>query len=249
MTKKVLIIGNSHIASLKNGWDLLKQQKRETSELLFLGARRDRVSKLEITNGCLYSHNDEVSKSFEYTFGNKQVDLNVLKPSAILFYGMDMHIPIEFFYKSASGLFSKAVQNIAFSDMVNTAWSFKVIQRVRAHFSGSIYVAMPFRASPTPQANEVSSALEKNNADFIKTVAYANRCFYRRLGIEYIPQPFETFDVETFRSHFSFSQGSTRLAVGFDNDDEQHPETDLNHMNAEFGAIFLRKMIDTINGV
>lgn len=249
MSKRILVIGNSHIASLKNGWELLKQQECQTSDLFFLGARRDRVSNLEITDGCLHSNNDEVSKSFEYTFGNKQVDLKALKPNAILFYGMDMHFPATFFHKGALGQFSKAVQNVAFNDMVNTDWSFKVVQRVRTQFSGSIYVAMPFRASPTGQSNELNADLDKRKADFIKTVAYANRCFYQHLGIEYIPQPFETFDLETLRSHFPFSQGSTRLAVGFDNDDEQHPKTDLNHMNAEFGAIFLRNMINKIKVV
>lgn len=246
MTFKVLIIGNSHLASVKTGWEQIKEQFSNRAQCYFLGARRDRVANIQIENGRLYSNDDDTRKSFEYTFGAPQCDLGELAPNCILLYGMDFQFPLSFFSKSLNEDYSKAVQRLAFNDLRNHTWAFRVVEKLQKHFSGPLYVSMPLRAEKAVEANKaLDFPMEHSSGpnQLADIYQFANSHFYNSVGLTYVPQPFDTINGDTLKTLFKYSQGSTRLAVGFDNDNEQHPPTDLNHMNADFGAKFLEQFL------
>ena len=83
---KVLIIGNSHIASLKRAWEQSKHKFTTGINLKFAGARGRHLQDLVLSCHSIAAPNgSELSKGFSYTFGsafNKSPDFD-----KILLYG------------------------------------------------------------------------------------------------------------------------------------------------------------------
>ena len=59
---KICVLGNSHIASLKNGWDRVGQ-KYPDIELVFFGARGAGLDGLELDGKALVAANDDLRHS------------------------------------------------------------------------------------------------------------------------------------------------------------------------------------------
>lgn len=238
MTKHILVIGNSHIASLKNGWELIKDEYHSQFSLSFLGARRDGIATLQTDQGILYSNDKTVTNSFVYTFGQETVNLTELAPDAILMYGMNMYFPHRFIAECRQNSYSTAVQRVAFQDMLKHTWAYQIIAKIKKIYTGRVFASIPFRAGNADEKmtdGDGAYPLEELNI-------FANAYFFNTIGIEYITQPISTLNLSTMATLVKYSKGSTRLAVGFENDNEQHSTRDTVHMNADFGALFLRDL-------
>ena len=74
---RLLIIGNSHVGSLKRGWDLLKHELRVLPgiDLRFAAVVGDGLSLLETDNCVLKSEIKWITNSIKLTFGESEINL------------------------------------------------------------------------------------------------------------------------------------------------------------------------------
>ena len=89
--KKLLIIGNSHVGSLKRAWDGMRSTYDMDVELSFAATRGQGLLNAHIKNGVLSIENDpHAERGLVHTYGRKTLDL--LKPGFdhILVYGLKL---------------------------------------------------------------------------------------------------------------------------------------------------------------
>ncbi len=65
---RVCVIGNSHFAAIKQGWDSLPELA-QTMELTFFGSPGSMLRTLEVTDGCLCDSNENVRRYIATTSG------------------------------------------------------------------------------------------------------------------------------------------------------------------------------------
>ena len=88
----ILIIGDSHVGSIKRAWDEVSCSIDDV-KLHFAAGRHNSFSHVDIKDGILSSANKKTSKDLEYTFGSPLVDVNKLNLKAVLLYGMGLAVP------------------------------------------------------------------------------------------------------------------------------------------------------------
>lgn len=223
----VCIIGNSHIGSLKRGWNFLDTRDRTTFSVTFFGHRANRLDNLQPSGNSLVPTNEDLRNSLVFTSGGK----DTITPSEydiILLYGMSADpwiLPSNSFYSSS------ALKRAA-DDITREKLSINTLLKIRSIYSGEIYVGH----DPLP-------AMIKSNNDttdsYTNGIVALNRIIYSELNSEIMGQPLETI-VNGLNTEIIHSSGSRRLAVDVVRDDEHHPDDDNIHMNDNFGAIWLQ---------
>jgi len=243
---RICVIGNSHLAALKQAWDQLTFDYREI-ELVFFGARASAMTHLEVQNGCLVPTNEETRQDIYFTSGGQSlIDINGF--DAVLLYGLacDTHI-------FSPALATHRVGNIADTtrkimslscftriceDRVRRSLMFKIASLVRSVSGVPIFIS----PSPFPSRSCVEDTSGKWNilaANYCQPIQQGyydgiNRAFQSFEGI-FLPQPGDTVTDFLF-TKTQFSKGSIRLIEGLSS---AHPDDDYNHMNKDYGNAFL----------
>ena len=237
---KVLIIGNSHVGSLKRGYDLFPEELKKKFELFFLAARGNELKNLKVTSGLIFSDELSAKQQIKFTYGHEQLDLNKLAPDYILMYGLDIEFPYKFFSDCMQKNYSTKFGSVCFDDLTS-GWGFSLAKQIRENYQGHIAISSPLIAKPFGTENSIQCDNLKNELENI--LIYANKNFYNTLGLNYFLQPFSTFDIKSMMTFHKYTVGSTRLAIHKNSIQELHPTDDVVHMNDMFGNIFLRGIL------
>lgn len=232
---KICVIGNSHVACLKNGWEKLKVSYPGL-ELAFYASRQNRMRNLRVEEGKLTPTNKELKSDLIYTSANERGEIEVESYDAFFVYGLSLSFPKELgeFYYSSS------FKDQVFEDLVEKSLAFRVVKKLKEAGAKNIYAShQPIKAQSGDECL-VSEAPFCYESDF--GVLSEKMKPY---GVVGIPQPGTTLS-QNCRTLQKFSSGSVRLDVGDDISNDFHSPKDLSHMNGDFGALVLENLFRVI---
>lgn len=233
--KRIFVIGNSHAASLKSGWDSIKDEYPH-SELVFFAHRGLSMKRMTARKGGLYPETEDLKKAICHTSGGED-HIAVEKYSAGLLYGMDLHaLPPEKNVFYSETVLAKSVEG---SIAPTVLWS--LVNKVRSLSELPIYLGhVPQMASL--KANPVE---DTDLSTYQSVIERMGRFIQKQSKVFLIPQPTKTF-LNARETRHEFATGSTRLDIGDAKSNEKHHIHDRVHMNGEYGALFLKDFLQAL---
>jgi hypothetical protein len=220
------IIGNSHVAALKKAWDVIRAEY-PSIKVTFFARRGNELNNLVVTNGKLQSPNEAGAKELEFVSGGRR-RIDPDKYDVFLVYGCYARAT----FRNSEPFYSRAVQDRAAHDLVDGSLSFKLLTSLRTITNKPVLVGHnPLEAA---KSNELAHGPDA----YVAGIKMLNDLIYRPLGAEILMQPLETI-VNGCATRLEFSKGSRRLAIGDQFDDDTYPDTGNDHMNEEFGKMWL----------
>ena len=240
----ILIIGNSHVGSLKRAWDNIANSV-DDCEIHFIAARWRLLAELKLNDNVFYTNNDQLSKSMAFTLGATRYDMTETPPDVILFYGMRMSLPIDLIKATTEKRFSSAFLDRAKQELFSD-WGWQLVSQITRKLNTSnqpVFVSMPLPSSGEADFSDFDRSSYCEIANLVQV--FQNR-YLNELGLVYALQPYETFNPEQMITFKKFSVGSKRLAIGDAADNASHPVEDYLHMNDDFGELFLRSFIQNV---
>lgn len=227
---RICIMGDSHVGSLKRGWDEIYKDYRD-KEIVFFAHRADGLNDLIVWDGKLIPDNEELAKALKFTSDGK-AEIDPIEYDVFIIYATGA--TVNFTYHSL--FYSKAVIKRSLNDFVENTLSFKLLKKLRAVTNKTIFIGH------TPLTPAIQTLPDTKPADYLSKVKLINEVVYNPLHSELVLQPLNTI-VNGNNTHADFSKGSKRLAIGDGFDNEFHPEDDNDHMNDKFGEIWLKEFM------
>jgi hypothetical protein len=222
---KICIIGSSHVASLKLGWGLVRDQFPE-HEVTFFGAKGSTMRNLRPDDGKMVPLDEGLAESLAHTSGG----LTVIEPGAydaVVLHGLGLYLP-----RLRQGL-SKAVIQETLNDVTARGLTLKIAMRLRTLTDQKLWIS----------ANPLEVALDD---------AHDSGAFYpyetliaeleRRFPVQdavFLRQPPETIGPD-LRAPQRFGSGSIALRSGMAGRGVlEHSDSETKHMNGEFGRFWM----------
>jgi hypothetical protein len=228
---RLCVVGNSHVASLKKAWNELSRQHPEV-QITFFACRGRHLFRLVARDGCLSCDVAALRQILSFTSGGAS-EIRVADYDQFLIYGSDARPYFTF----PGEVFSRAVVMQSVYDSVGGTLAYYLLRQLRRLTDKPVYVGH----CPLLGAKEVR--FRQKPQTYIDGIDFINRVFYNTLRAELVPQPIATI-VNGTATDPAYVRGATRLAVGDALDDVPQPETDLSHMNGEFGKLWLTQFLD-----
>lgn len=223
---RIAVIGNSHVASLKTGWDSVGE-KFPGIELHFYASRGTGIESLVCVDGVLQATLPRVTQDFLFTSGLAG-EIAMANYDAFLVYGLQLVV------SRLSGELSSAVRNAVWRGIAGRSNNDRVVRLIRSGSDAPIVVG----ANPQPAASAEGSK------PLAAGLPYAQAFRELRPVIEmdevtlFLEQPAQTL-ADGWHTRPEYSAGSTRLDVGDRISGKPHPSDDVAHMNGAFGEIML----------
>lgn len=228
---RICVIGNSHIASLKGGWNIIGAGKPPRLEITFFGHRANRLDGLEVVDGLLRPDNEDLERSLAFTSGGA-TSIDPGRYDHILLYGMGALpwiLPTDVVY-------SHEVLKRAAGDLSSDTLSMRTLNKLRRIYDGPVHLGH----EPLPALEPVG---EGTAAAYVNGMERLNALVYGPINARLWTQPVETI-VNGQNTSLSYSAGSKRLAVGANRGDDPHGDDDRIHMNHHFGALWLQAFLE-----
>ncbi len=221
---KICVVGNSHVGSLKLGWDLIKDQMPE-HQIVFFGSPGARMRHLRIKQGTLVSVDPQLHKDLIATSGQEAV-IDPKAFDAVLLYGLQLPFP-----RLRKGI-SRAVVKETVQDLVTDKLAFRVAERFRKIMTG------PFWIASNPLQGARSDEAEPGTYHPYDMLLAEVQAAFPLSGVTFLDQPPETIRPD-LRAPVQFSAGSTRLLTDEETDALiEHSANDISHMNADYGRLW-----------
>lgn len=224
----ICIMGNSHVGSLKRGWDVINKDYHKI-KITFFAQRSDGLKDLVVQDGKLSPNNNELSKALEFTSGGR-TEIVPNQYDIFIIYGANANVNFDMDFQ----FYSKAVIEASLRDFVTSTLSFSLLQKLKSVTNKSVYIGHV----PLIAATQIQPGIPPDK--YLARVKLMNEAVYHPLNAELVKQPAATI-VNGNNTHPDFSKGSKRLAIGDSFDDEHHPEDDMDHMNDLFGSMWLEE--------
>ena len=228
---KICVLGNSHAGALKRGWDSINKQHKDL-QITFFASRADSLKGLVLKDQALVPATPQLLKNISFTSeGKDSVRLN--EYDIFLLFGLEFSLP------SLDKRLSSAVKTQACLGSFTQSLSFRLAKFIRSATSAPIYIGH----NPQRAVNE-GVTHGANQLDYSEVLAYASRA----VGIDntfIIRQPDHTL-ANGWNTKLVYSKGSVRLDLNDEISNELHPDSDVNHMNGEFGRTYLECFLATI---
>ncbi len=229
---KICIIGNSHVASLKNAWVQMKSS-HPNIEMTFFAAKGKDLSGLKCEDGVIVPDNPQLKSSLKFTSDGKE-KIIPKEYDIFLVYGLNAKP-----YSIDDTNFSTDLLRQAVNDFVDGTLSFEVINLIRKVSDKKIFVGgVPIRS--VSKTNNNRYKIE----DYKLGTSIINNELYKNLNSKFIFQPDETLN-ENCQTLLKYSVGSVILSVR-DGSSVLHSDDDNGHMNALFGKVWLESFFDQI---
>lgn len=228
---KICILGNSHLASIKQGWDRLQAEAgREGVSVRFFGSRQWGLRALDLVGTELHPRNAILERDLTFTSGGlKRIDLQSY--DAFFLYGLMFPMP------ELHRGWSTAVKRQACKDTLSRSLAAELARKIRSAVDRPIYMGH----NPRPARQSEQRVAED-------TMDYSSVCDFmqpevKALGADLVRQPLDTLESNRWFTQSHFSLGSVRLDVGDGISSEAHPQSDVEHMNGDFGLLYLKQLL------
>ncbi len=251
--KNILLLGDSHLATIKLAYDAAHTNYPETS-VSFLGLRGKHINALNIHNGKLWVQNAAARKMIFSNRASPVIPLDLAEFDQFALFGMGLNVfrIVQMYknYRSDEHRFQDEQAFVVSRECFGRASDgyLRMSKAVRLGELLATQLRKPVFLCPQPmptksllQGEEFShlslgvkagdeDSLARSFQDFATTYKFEN--------IELLPQPPETLHSSMFTQEV-FSHGSVRLTKEFD---RTHPGDDHAHMNAAYGALVLKNL-------
>ncbi len=244
---RVCVIGDSHLAAVKLGWDAIRDDFPEV-ELHFFGAPADHMDNIVVAEGRLAAGSDMLRKFLVKTSGGLATIDNAYSTYLIcgLRFGIakiqrlcteyraeghirDDRAPISdpcFFKCVAAGL--------------RDTFAVRTFLKLREITDAPVTIMH----MPMPSDQDTDSALARVSASvdgvlIRQAFMAASEQLARELGFSLAVQPQDTLSSH-LRTKAMYALGSMKLVHGLT---ESHQSDDYGHMNGEYGSLVLRSWL------
>lgn len=229
---RLCVIGNSHVAAIKQGWDEIGAEF-PWLEPQFFGARGDALLDLHAQGDRLVPAHDDLAGKLAHTSGG-ETSIDPSRFDAALLVGMNYIPPMP-----ADARLSQAVRAAAARAAFDETLAGHVFAQLR-----QAAPALPVHVLPNPLRRKAAKA----KGDPVAVVPYAVRLADFRLGLGAGPvhvagQPTETI-VDDLYTADRYGIGAIALDQG--RGARAKDEDDVSHMNAEYGTLVLRRWLPTL---
>lgn len=229
---RIAILGNSHVAALKSAWDSMRHFYPTTS-ITYFASRADGLSCLTAIDNRLVPEDTTVAKNIMFTSGGMDT-VNLDDFDLCLLYGLGL----RGFYELPAGIYySKALLACSYKAQ-SQSLALTLLERIRT------VSTIPIFLGHVPLVGAVATA-PPDVAPYLNGIAKANSHSFQTLGATLLPQPLSTISGQR-QTQPEFTIGSKRLDVGDTLSSQPYEEGARNHMNSEFGRLWLRDFLDRV---
>jgi hypothetical protein len=221
--RRLVILGNSHVGALKQGWTRIADQYPDCA-ITFFGAPGAMMSDVQAEPGRLVPQTARLAQMLEFVSGGAP-HLEIADHDEFIVHGCGFRLAAP-----PAAHLSRAVRAATVED---------IFMRSRAHILASkLEQAGASRVAISPIPMRVASGTDDPllSADYAASAALFAKVI-EALDRRLIPAPEELLD-QRMTTAEPFSRRSRRLGR-----DESHSVEDRGHMNADWGEIWLRSYL------
>lgn len=237
--KRLAVLGNSHLASLKRGWQRLSAQVESPAsdwEPCFYGAPGGELNSLARAGARLVSPEPEVRAKLAFTSGGNG-DIDVAAHEAVLIYGLDLRVPV------LPEALSEQVRQLTCEDCVAASQNLRLARLVR-----EIVPDMPVIIAPGPMSSEVQRwVLDRRPETYPQVIARLQRAA-EAWGIGLQGQPEGTLVQGWFTEERHAREAVDLAAPGSRDLAKRRHRIDHYHMGEEYGALWWQDFLAALRG-
>lgn len=246
--KMIAVIGNSHIAALKLGWDARRSDFAGV-ELRFFGTPADNIENISVSEGRLVPRTPRVREDFvKISGGYDSIDANYDGYLICGQFGIKKLQRLCGDYRAEGYLRDQRVpiSDECFAECLYSglrdAGSIGIVEKLRMITDAPVTVMHQAMRSDEDVESPLARVSATSDAAKIReTFMAASERLAREFGFELFPQPPSTLS-GPLQTKSVYARGSVRLAGGLS---KVHPSDDYWHMNAAYGALVLGEWLDS----
>jgi len=253
------MLGNSHAACIKNGWEQIKSNHPEHS-IAFFASRQNGLRDLTLENNTLVPGSPGLLRDISFTSsGMKNISLN--EYDAFFLYGLGPNLP------ALDQRISTNLIRQTCIDHIGRSLSFHIASMIHSATTAPIFIGHdPQHATnrrritlfhlaraitlitgrPTFSGRNSlyrvrrSASLQSrcNKLNYAQAYAAMARATAPS-GYILLEQPDATLAANRWNAKSRYSLGSSRLDLGDKISGQSHPNCDMTHMNSAFGVLYL----------
>lgn len=246
---RIAIIGNSHVAAFKLGWDVIKDEYPGVQIDFFSGAA-SAMRSLYMADGRILSSSSPVTEMFVAYAGTEAITAGY---DSYILVGMGLglvslmciyekHRPPRF-HEAGEGphLMSDAMNEIALEKATTGSSAFHVINLVKQISGGAEVFVVP---NPHPSADILEKHPFWQDRRILDSCVEVFEETLRGLnGVSFVPQPADTLHSDQL-TKAEFTRGTRLLKARWT---RPANDGDPYHMNAEFGVASLRDIFSRLS--
>jgi hypothetical protein len=239
----ICLIGDSHLASLKLGWDAM-QHNYQNIELTFFGAPHRIIDGLAVSGHALVATTDLLRRKFNDTSGGKSEIAGDYDCYIVNGLGIAAHRVLKLYGQCRAESYAQDERqpisdecfHWAFYGCLRESRAVRIIGYLREITTAPIgLVPMPMRSTSSPNADV--EIIEQNGDEASVATAFAATAtrLSEDLNFSLLLQPEDTL-AAPLRTNAIFSRASLLSAA------DEVESRDYTHMNANYGKLVLRKI-------
>lgn len=257
--RRVLLIGNSHLAAIKLGWDSIAAEHPEIA-CRFFGATQRGISKIDdlvLDGDVLALASNRVARKSLRTFGGtgsiKLSDFDVIGFVGLQFGIIKQLLLLRHFRSytmpplTSTHLISKACLRQTIRDRLECTLAPRLMRIIKS-VTPAMLVLIPaplpsegmFRREPWTNfdRNQLCACI----GEIYELYREVSKDIVAGIGARLVLQPPPTMATPGL-SRADLAQGAARLRTGFE---ATHHEDNLGHMNGEYGADVMKTFIEVV---
>lgn len=246
--KRVAVIGNSHVAAVKQAMaEFGTSSGLKDFEVTVFGSYRETVRSARVQDGVLRSDQKNVQSNFEWTSGG-QTEVEIASFDEIIFIVGLSHLSIEPFTAGSNIPFLSKAMLTEIWAQIKSSWHIQLAKDTAASCKTTrvTHLGIPYPSNISPVAKRILSAAEVSGSDADRRVRLIRDFMtdagdkFSRDNFRLMGPPEDALEEHGLFTRHEFCKGSMKMTV---NMDRPHSSADFRHMNASYGKLLLEKVL------
>ena len=245
--KKILVIGNSHVGSLKAGLGILDKKYLENMSFHFAALKGQIFLELYIKNNQL-NIPEEHLKEFSGVFGNIHFPIDLDQYDYCVLVGAGIRSPIETLIASNRKFtnYSKnLIENYIHNFYLENTRNKDLISKLTKLFGSKvIIIPSPLRVLPLEDESKVDSTTESKfvakQINLIRSIC--DNLSKEKNKVSILLPPEKLLENNQLNTKQDYIRGGLKWDAT-----EHNRKNDLRHMNADYGREIMLSLIDKLN--